>query len=560
MNPSKILLLSQQGRLEEKIRQILTEYHYDVQVCSDAKLAIETTFNFQPNLILCSAEMPVISGMELARLFKSHGSLNNIPFLLLSRKMPPVSDLERAGFRIAADEFIQLPIDQGDLLRAIGEWLSGQKTCRSLAERLEGPLTDAPQSRTSKPWYRGKITSASITRLFMHLIRHGESGVLRLKGERRILNVLLQSGAVVEVKSNYLRENTLGRYLEQINKLTQKENDDSLRYAKARNIQQGQALVQMGILDAKDLDYYLTQQQAQKILDVFTPLWKGSAFHFSGERLNPKRYKMEPVPLAEILKQGLMFEADPADLLESFQHNKKMDCILHKSDQYETIVNELRLDTDLQNYVPTLLGKSIQQLKETSSDKFENYLRLAFLLVISKALNFGETAKREELFDRFEGEPTTDVAIDVSDAMRDRFPSWDMEAYRTNLTEGRTFYNRNDFRGALHFLDKALAINPESSEALAMKAWCLYELSGKQNVTANFEAKEMLKQAITLDDTNDEAYLLLGRIFKAEGKDGLAGTYFKRSNDINPANEEARREVKLIQIKRRRHRDLGYRE
>jgi hypothetical protein len=37
----------------------------------------------------------------------------------------------------------------------------------------------------------------------------------------------------------------------------------------------------------------------------------------------------------------------------------------------------------------------------------------------------------------------------------------------------------------------------------------------------------------------------------------LAETYFKKAHALNPLNDEARREVTLIRIKRRQQRDLG---
>jgi DNA-binding response OmpR family regulator/tetratricopeptide (TPR) repeat protein len=552
--PKKVLLLLAKSQQQDRLGPILAENEITTESCLDARQAINVTLRFQPDVIVCSEDMPIISGLELARLFKNHDRLSGTPFLLLSTRKQSLSDLKRAGLRIDADDLIQLPVDQTEFLTTINEWLNPEHRPTNLAARLVGPLQDS--SRTVKPWFRGRVSLVSFSRLLLHLIRHGESGVLRIKGDRRHLKVLVQSGAVVEVESNYIREDTLGRHLVQISKISQRENETSLKKAMETGVPQGQVLVQMNVLEPNEIDYYLAQQKIHKVRHVFTALWDKAAFQFTAERLAQKRFSIDPEPLAEILKTGILADAEPTELYNVFARNRKENAVMEMDEQFDHVTAELRLDNELRQHAITLVNKSITQLRLIAPDRCETYLRLAFLLTATKALRFSRAsesgADKARPLDAGVG-----AFIEADEGGDEHGPQWDTEGYRNDLAEGRTFFNRGDFRGALHFLDKALEANPESSEALAMRAWCLYELSGRQNITVTYEAKEALKRAISLDDTNDEAYLLLGRIFKAEGKDSLAGTYFRRANECNPANEEARREVKLLQIKKRRSRDLG---
>lgn len=554
MATKKVLLIAAKEAVIEEIKAALSNEVFNLQVCQEPKNAVAITLAFNPAIIFCQSDLPGFTGGELARLFKSHQNLAAIPFLIIGPHMPSLEDLDRAGFRIAADEFVSLPLQADSLIGLIAKWTSEADRPRSVAQKISGPLTGPASAETAKIWNKGKMSPSSLARLMLHLIRHGESGFLRLKGDRRQLKVYIQSGSVVEVKSNYLRENTLGRYLLSIDKINQKDQDLSLKLANDKKISQGEALVELNILEPNEVETYTNRQKVQKIRQLFAPVWRHGAFQFSAERLKQKRYSMDPTPLLDILKGGIFEEAEIDDLIKMFRKNEKDNCPMEKSAEFEQAIKELRLNVDQLEQAEIICQKSINRLKEISPDQFESLVRLAFLLLIAKGFRFGVSAASTGIEGRSRA-----AEVEFDEEAPQRFPGWDLETFRTDLMEGRTFFNRGDWQGAQHFLEKALAINPESSEALAMRAWCIYELSGKQNISVTYEAKEQLKQAISLDDGNDEAYLLLGRILKAEGKDGLASSHFKRANEINPANEEARREVKLLQIKKRRARDLGFR-
>ena len=75
MAAKKILLLEQSPEATKKISNFLGEFGYIVKSCNDAKLAVNFTLAVQPDLIIANASLPVISGNELARLFKSHKKL-----------------------------------------------------------------------------------------------------------------------------------------------------------------------------------------------------------------------------------------------------------------------------------------------------------------------------------------------------------------------------------------------------------------------------------------------------------------------------------------------------
>jgi tetratricopeptide (TPR) repeat protein len=550
MEKADVLVIARTG-LVEKLLPPLTAKGWQVHVCTDVRTAVDTTLRVRPDVILCEDDTAIMSGWELARLFKSHDSLGRVPFLLVSSRMPPLADMERAGFRVSADDLIELPADLGAVVSRVEAWMAGPDRPLSLPQRLAGPL--APNGMIQAiPWRRGKLSPASLARLLLHLANFGESGVLRLKGERRQLKILVQSRSVVEIESNYLRDDTFGRYLAQLGVLTEEDGDRAFAVAIEKNITQSQAMVQMNLLQPNEADQYVARQKIEKVLQAFSPIWTGSAFHFMPERLTQRRFSIDPVPLIEILKNGLLTYADPLELAHILARNRGDDEPFRRADIFDRAVADLRLAPELRALGLELVGKTVGQIRQAPAESDDTQLRLAFLLTAAGGLQFDAPAPSVVQPQAADGEWAQYVIQPVG---AERYPEWDLEAFENNLLEGRTLFNREDYRGAQHFLDRVLEINSDSSEGLALKAWCMFELSGRQDISVTYEAKEMLKLAITYDDSNDEAYLFLGRIFKSEGKDSLAGAYFRRANEVNPANEEARREVKLLQVKRRRARE-----
>ncbi len=538
-----ILLIVEDPALVTTTKELLTKQGYQVDVCERSKDAVAAVSDRPPDLIVCDDKIPTITGRELARLFKSHERLALIPFILLAAHLPSLAELEQAGLRVLADDIIRFPFDPARFLQVVEHWLAVDQPPRTLAERLAGPLSGVERPQQALPWNRGRSSCATIGRLLFRLHRDRASGVLRLKGERRMMHALIHEGNLVEVKSNYIRDDTLGRFLLDQKRITPKANELSLRAAVQENIPQGQVLVRMELLDANELEYYVAQQKIAKMTNLFETGWNESVFEFHGEPIPASAFAMKPAPLAPILVEGLFQVAELEELERIVLAHGMETYPIRLTEQFDKIATELGLNDELRQVAATLTGASVSHLIAQESEEAARQLRLAFLLVVTEGAWFDDGRPRLEEID----------TRDQTAAPPPDMPAWNVDAYASALAEARVFFNRDDFKQAKPLLVEALRHNPESSIALAMLAWSIHQL-GRDNLAATYEAKEMLKQALSIDDTNDLALLFLGRIFKLEGKDGLARNYFRRAGEINPANEEARHEVKLLQIKQRKTR------
>jgi CheY-like chemotaxis protein len=534
-----ILLITEDPALAESISALLAGPGYRTDVCPRAKDAVAEVSAHRPDLIICDDKIPTITGRELARLFKSHEELSLIPFLLLTAHLPSVTELEKAGLRVLADDIVHLPLDEPKFLETVAYWLALEEPPRTLAERMTGPLSGVDRPQDALPWNRGRSSCATIGRLLYRLYKDRSSGVLRLKGERRMLHALIHEGNLVDVKSNYIRDDTLGRFLLDLKRITPKANELSLKTALQENISQGQVLVRMELLDDAELDFYTAQQKIAKMTNLFEMGWNESVFEFHRETIAPNSFTMKPAPLARILTEGLFQIAEIEELQRIISEHRKESLPIRLDERFAEVAADLDLDEDTRDLAGGLAGVTVNQvMTREPEEEAARHLRLAFLLIITEATYFDESKAR-----RAAGE--ADEARSAG--------SWNVEAYQQALTKARTFFNRDDFKNARPHLFEALKHNPESSPAMAMLAWTNHQL-GKDNLAATYEAKEMLKKALSLDDTNDLALLYLGRIFKLEGKDSLAKSYFRRAGEVNPANDEARHEVKLLQIKQRKSR------
>jgi len=84
---------------------------------SDPETAYQKAIEMEPDIILLDLYMPEIDGMELARIFREHGRLQDVPILFMSTE-----EGDRARFEAklqGGDDFLNKTIDADDLLRMV---------------------------------------------------------------------------------------------------------------------------------------------------------------------------------------------------------------------------------------------------------------------------------------------------------------------------------------------------------------------------------------------------------------------------------------------------------
>lgn len=563
MRKKKILLVSTNRDFSAQASEFLSEFQYQIHPCNNSKNALHLALSVQPDLVLCDDDLDVLSGKDLAKLFKKSSKLQETPFILLTKHNLDWERMLRTGAPVWADDLLESPITQTSIYGTVTRWLEGDNRPPSLAARAMGALHPDPENADHSSWKRGKIHLTTLARLFRHLHHYHETGTIIIHGNRYRMKIGVHDGAIIDVDSNYIRNDSLGAFLVRMGKISQIHNRRSIQLAKSQRKHQGQILLHMGLVSPNELESVITKQKKLKVMRLFRGDWNGASFDFYATVEQQLLRGMAPLPLVQLLSNGILHVAPIKSLLDVFARNKKMDCPIALCDNFSTIAHQLALNQDDQDLARLLAGKTITQIHNSSLLDFSSLLRLAFLLIIAHAVKFTDGAAAPEsmasdLTAQRGSEPfSSDVFLrphpsPVRDPMTD-------QSLQKLLAQTNSLIAESNFQAALENSNFILGIDSENSQALSLKAWAEYNLRGDGPPNIVALCKSRLKNAIDLDDHNDAAHYYLGIIFKEEGNSRIAYAQFQKALDKNPTNHLARREVKLAKIKRRNELSNGLR-
>ena len=384
----RIMLVMPDLPTRESYCDFLHEMGYHVYVLDDPRRAELISRNYIPDMILCYDDFCETTGFDFAENIRKNNLLPDTRFLLMSSRPQMEDERERQWALEKVDDLIQLPIEQAELYGYITNWLeSDNPEPVSSLKAYNFQMVD-PDPKALKAWDKGEVSLISIGKLFNMLIRTNQSGTLLIKGERRKMKVLIDSGNVVDVHSNYLREDSLGQYLVKANVLTKEQNEKSLDLAKKQDIPQGEALIQLCILEKDDLINCLTEHKILKLLNIFQRRWYKAKFVFREGPVGDNNRSFMATPLAKIIGTGIMNIARKKDLYDIFFRKNKERIKLNMNENFSRLARILDLGPALMDQARQLNGSSLEEIKAVRSDQFENNLRLAFLLIVTKGMKF----------------------------------------------------------------------------------------------------------------------------------------------------------------------------
>ena len=128
-------------------------------------------------------------------------------------------------------------------------------------------------------------------------------------------------------------------------------------------------------------------------------------------------------------------------------------------------------------------------------------------------------------------------------------------AAERHFLQGEAALRQRAYETALRLFGQALELYSEDGEYYAHYGWTLH-LCHPDNAEMAEEAIEHIKRGIKLASDREKPYLLMGRLCKAIGRPGAAEKMFTRSVQIQPDCLEALRELRLINMRRRKERGL----
>jgi two-component system KDP operon response regulator KdpE len=116
MSQKRILIVDDEPRLVQLVREILLATGYEVLAVSSGARAIETVAIEQPDLILLDLMLPGgVDGYAVARRIRE---FSHVPIIMLTAKVREADMLH--GFETGADDYITKPFSSKELLARIG--------------------------------------------------------------------------------------------------------------------------------------------------------------------------------------------------------------------------------------------------------------------------------------------------------------------------------------------------------------------------------------------------------------------------------------------------------
>ena len=560
----KILLIGGLGESSAVIKKFLGEMGFTVKICDPTKEALEFAVDLQPDMIIMGSDLPVFSGIELTRMMKPVKPLSNIPFILVTYRKPATVESGATNPSGEPDDYLTIPVTKMSLYSMICKWLGDDAGKQEIpSDTLESSLPkENGNSDVMKgaECHKGSVTPFAAGRILYLLSKSKDTSNLRVAAVRKKMKIAISNGRIVEVQSNYIQEESLGRALVKRGVITEAENEKSFRRAEQMRVKHGDVLVQLGLLTRSELTSAIRQQKEYKAFSLFTPSWNLGTYEAREEPIAKAEEAPLNLSIGAFLRRSILEKKFSHNIaLSHFLDQKENHLTVAFSDSCDEVVKWLGLGAEHLTLLKIMPGKTIEELQEIPGMNHSMILRLAFLMAVTETLDFERGRKMESTPAKTPPAPVHKSRPEPAAAEKPaKVPGEeDSGEFGMLLREGLSLFRAGNYRAALVPLQKACFLDDSSSAALTYCSWAEYSTVSKSNLAEIEKIKEALKRAVALDDSNDLAHLYLGKVLKAENQDNQAAYHFKAAFRLNPENEEAVREVKLLEIKQRTQRERG---
>ncbi|MFC0182371.1 two-component system, OmpR family, copper resistance phosphate regulon response regulator CusR [Pseudarcicella hirudinis] len=200
----KILLIEDEPKTVQSLRQGLEEHHYEVDVAYDGLIARQLATRNHYQLIVSDIIIPGINGLDLCRELRKHGL--QTPILMLTALS--TTDDKVIGFDAGADDYLSKPFDFKEFLARV----------RALTKRANNSFIEAsvlrfadleldPESKiVTRSGQRISLTAKEFS-LLEYLIKNQGRVISKAEIADKVWEIDFDGGAnVIEVYVNYLRK------------------------------------------------------------------------------------------------------------------------------------------------------------------------------------------------------------------------------------------------------------------------------------------------------------------------------------------------------------------
>jgi CheY-like chemotaxis protein len=185
---TQIIVVEPSPPLRTRIARCLETAGFKVSAVASAMEALEACAVWRPDAIVSAAEMPSMSGVDLAIAMSEHQTLSEVPLVLTGTE----GDLARLeAYRAGVRDYVPQPFLDEELVIRV--------------HRVAAP---AP---VTNPGLRGSLIDIALGTLLSLLEFERKSGVLLLLGGHEIARVFIAEGKCIKVESSVANGTTQSR-------------------------------------------------------------------------------------------------------------------------------------------------------------------------------------------------------------------------------------------------------------------------------------------------------------------------------------------------------------
>lgn len=326
--PPYVLVVESDASLQRLIADALREANYELATEREAAWAERSLLVRAPDAMVVDTQLPDGPGFRVAEALRKDPEAREVPIYFIASRHPGQAHATEARRRFAPAEYLPAPFDLNTLLaRLLARVPPPPRPRAPSTPPVAPPAVATPdraqlaearvverQSRklsegTREPELSGSLGRQSFAQLLRRLYSGRRTGALLLvRGTTKKL-VYFRDGYPTSVRSNLLSE-CLGQILLAQRRLAPEQVELSIARMKQERRQQGEILVEMGMLSPHGLEQALVEQLEVKLFDLFS--WQDGTFAFREDMKPPGDGIALPRAPAALILEGIRRHYDEA--------------------------------------------------------------------------------------------------------------------------------------------------------------------------------------------------------------------------------------------------------
>ncbi len=331
-----VLIVEKDAELQQRIGAALRDAGYELAAETEASWARRSIAVRRPDAVVLGTRLSDGDGFGLAEELRRDPETRGVPIVFIASSHRGTSHRAEARRRFAPAEYLPTPLDALAIPQHLVELASAPVPPSGAA--VDNYLTPPPEptqvtkqsfhdpaqqqerrdvERTAKTLvedpvqaaFAGTLKRTPLARVLQRLYATRASGSLLLLRDNTKKIVLFSDGYPFSVRSNLLGE-CLGQILLEKKLITGEALSTSVARMQKEKRQQGQILIEMGVLSPYNLQRALVDQVEAKLLEVFA--WPDGKFMFKASEEMPAGATRLERPPAALILEGIRRHYDEA--------------------------------------------------------------------------------------------------------------------------------------------------------------------------------------------------------------------------------------------------------